>query len=87
MTHDHTYFSQLSTADLLDRAFRGAWSGPELHMIRALADRLDDVNELADQLDRANAGLQSDLEDAERRADSWRDEAQAVQRQLDMVRG
>ena len=54
MTHDHTYFSQLSTADLLDRA---------------------------------NAGLQSDLADAERRADSWREEAQAIQRQLDMVRG
>ena len=85
--HDHTYYSQLSTADLLDRAFRGAWSGPELHMIRALAERLDEVNELADQLDRTNVELQSDLENAERRADSWRDEAQAVQRQLDMVRG
>ena len=87
MTHDHTYLSQLDTADLLDRAFTGAWTGPELHMIRALAERLDEVNELADQLDRTNVELQSDLEDAERRADSWRDEAQAVQRQLDMVRG
>ena len=85
--HDHTYYTQLSTADLLDRAFRGTWSGSELHMIRALAERLDEVNELADLLDRTNAELQSDLQDAERRADSWRDEAQAVQRQLDMVRG
>jgi hypothetical protein len=31
--------------------------------------------------------LAKDLIDAERRADSWREEAQAVQRQLDMVRG
>ena len=87
MTHDHTYLSQLPTADLLDRAFRNTWTGPELHMIRALAERLDEVNELADQLDAANFGLQTDLADAERRADSWRDEAQAIQRQLDMVRG
>lgn len=31
--------------------------------------------------------LEEQLEDAERRADSWREEAQAVQRQLDQVRG
>ena len=87
MTHDHTYYTQLSLDELLFRAFRGAWNGPEAHVIRALAERLDDLSELADQLETANAGLQTDLEDAERRADSWRDEAQAVQRQLDMVRG
>ena len=87
MTHDFTYLNQLPVTDLLDRAFTGSWSGPELHMIRALAERLDEVNELADQLDAANFGLQSDLEDAERRADAWRSEAHAVQRQLDQVRG
>ena len=53
----------------------------------ALADQLADLDALINQLESTNAGLQSDLEDAERRADSWRDEAQAVQRQLDMVRG
>jgi len=31
--------------------------------------------------------LTDQLNDAERRADSWRAEAQAVQRQLDQVRG
>lgn len=87
MTHDFTYLNQLPVTDLLDRAFTGAWSGPELHMIRALATRLEETNDLADLLEGTNAGLQSDLEDAERRADAWRDEAQAVQRQLDMVRG
>lgn len=83
MTHDHTYLSQLNVTDLLDRAHRGAWNGPEAHMIRALADRLE---EYADAYDTVNA-LERDLADAERRAESWRDEARAAQHQLDRVRG
>ena len=82
MTHDHTYLSQLDTADLLDRAFRGAWGGPELHMIRALADRLEEYFDAYEQVNR----LEVELADAEHRADMWREEAQAVQRQLDRVR-
>ena len=83
MTHDYTYLSQLPALDLLDRAHRNAWTGPEAHMIRALADRLE---EYADAYDTVSA-LERDLADAERRAESWRAEAMAVQRQLDMVRG
>jgi len=83
MTHDYTYLNQLNTADLMSRAFRDSWTGPEAHMIRALAERLEQYSDAYNMLDR----LQADLNDAERRADSWREEAQAVQRQLDMVRG
>jgi len=83
VTHDFTYLNQLSGVDLLDRAHRGNWTGPEAHMIRALAERLEQYEDAYNMLDR----LQADLDDAERRADSWREEAQAVQRQLDQVRG
>lgn len=83
MTHDHTYLSQLPVQDLLDRAHRGAWTGPEAHMIRALADRLEEhIDALADY-DALNAELMA----ANQRAESWREEAQAVQRQLDQARG
>lgn len=84
MTHDHTYLSQLPLQDLLDRAHRGGrWTGPEAHVIRALADRLEQYADALDVIDR----LEGELADAERRAESWREEAMAVQRQLDMVRG
>lgn len=83
MTHDHTYLNQLNVTDLLDRAYRGAWNGPEAHMIRALADRLDEYSDAYDQVNR----LEAELADAEQRAENWKDEAMALQRQLDMVRG
>jgi hypothetical protein len=83
MTHDFTYLNQLTVEDLLDRAHRGTWTGPEAHLIRALAVRLDEYVELRDILN----SLEAELGDAERRADGWREEAQAVQRQLDQVRG
>jgi uncharacterized protein YlxW (UPF0749 family) len=83
MTRDFTYLNQLNTADLMSRAFRDNWTGPEAHMIRALAERLEQYEDAYNMLDR----LQADLDDAERRANSWREEAQAVQRQLDQVRG
>ena len=52
-------------------------------MIRALAVRLEDYLEFRDMVN----NLEAELGDAERRAEGWREEAQAVQRQLDMVRG
>ena len=84
MTRDYTDFMNMTGEKLARYAYEHA-HGNEL--IMALADQLADLSALADALDRTNVELQSDLEDAERRADSWRDEAQAVQRQLDMVRG
>ena len=83
MTHDFTYLDQLTVEDLLDRAHRGNWNGPEAHMIRALAVRLEDYLEFRDMVN----NLEAELGDAERRAEGWREEAQAIQRQLDMVRG
>ena len=62
---------------------RGNWTGPEAHMIRALADRLEEhIDALADY-----DALNAELMEANQRADSWREEAQAIQRQLDQVRG
>lgn len=80
---DFTYLNQLTVEDLLDRAHRGTWSGPEAHLIRALAVRLEEYLEYRDMVN----SLEAELGDAERRADGWREEAQAIQRQLDMVRG
>lgn len=80
MTADYTYLNQLTIEDLLDRARQ---TGPDNHLVRALADRLE---EYADAYDTVNT-LEAELGDAERRAEGWRDEAQALQRQLDMVRG
>ncbi len=80
MTHDFTYLNQLTVEDLLDHARR---AGPEAHLIRALAVRLDEYVEFRDIVN----SLEAELGDAERRADGWREEAQAVQRQLDQVRG
>ena len=83
MTHDFTYLNQLPITDLLDRAHRGNWTGPEAHMIRALAERLEQYEDAYDTVN----SLEAELADANQRADSWREEAQAVQRQLDQVRG
>ena len=80
MTPDYTYLNQLTIEDLLDRARQ---AGPDNHLVRALADRLE---EYADAYDTVNT-REAELGDAERRAEGWRDEAQALQRQLDMVRG
>jgi hypothetical protein len=52
-------------------------------MIRALVDRLEAHIDAAAEYDRLN----DELMDANQRAESWREEAQAVQRQLDQVRG
>lgn len=78
MTLDHTYLSQLPVHDLLDRARAHGDDG----LIRALADRLEEHLDAAADYDRLN----DELMDANRRAESWREEAMAVQRQLDRVR-
>ena len=83
MTHDFTYLNQLPVQDLIDRAARGNWTGPEAHMIRALVDRLEAHIDAVSDYDALNDALM----DANQRAESWREEAQAVQRQLDQVRG
>ena len=79
MTLDHTYLSQLPVQDLLDRARAHGDDG----LIRALADRLEEHIDAVSDYDRLN----DELIDANQRAESWREEAMAVQRQLDMVRG
>jgi len=56
-------------------------------LMRALADQLYDYVEMYESADHLANTYAIDLADAERRADSWRGEAQALQRQLDMIRG
>ena len=80
MTADYTYLNQLTIEDLLDHARQ---AGPDNHLVRALADRLEETLEAVSDYDAINA----ELMDANQRAENWREEAQAIQRQLDMVRG
>lgn len=80
MTHDYTYLSQLPVQDLLDRARE---AGPDNHLVRALAERLEEHLDAVADYDAVNEALM----DANRRAESWQEEAMAVQRQLDQVRG
>lgn len=79
MTLDYTYLNQLTLEDLLDRAQQTDLNN---HMVRALVDRLKEYADAYEENDR----LKSELRESERRADSWRDEARAIQRQLDQVR-
>jgi hypothetical protein len=78
---DYTYLNQLNVADLLH--FARDVTGMHEHIIRALADRLE---EYADAFDIVNR-LEAELADAEHRADSWREESAALQRQLDRTYG
>jgi hypothetical protein len=83
---DYTYLNQLNIPDLLSetrRLVNDMAPSVKDHAIRALADRLE---EYADAYDTVNS-LEAELADANQRADGWRAEAQAVQRQLDQVRG
>jgi prefoldin subunit 5 len=83
---DYTYLNQLNIPDLLSetrRQINDMAPSVKDHAIRALADRLE---EYADAYETVNS-LEAELADANQRAESWREEAQAVQRQLDMVRG
>jgi NTP pyrophosphatase (non-canonical NTP hydrolase) len=70
MTHDFTYLNQLPVTDLLDRAHRGAWTGPEAHMIRALAERLEEHLDAVNEYDAVNDALI----DANQRAEALEDE-------------
>jgi len=79
MTLDHTYLNQLPLQDLLDHARAHNDNG----LIRALADRLEEHHEAVADYDALNDALM----DANQRAENWREEAMAIQRQLDMVRG
>jgi BMFP domain-containing protein YqiC len=88
MTHDFTYLNQLPVTDLLDRAHRGAWTGPEAHMIRALAERLEEhldaVNEydgVNDALMEANQraeALEEQILELERARNEWQSIAEAL---------
>lgn len=51
-------------------------------LLEALADQMEVLADLADKVE----PLKQELEEAEARADSWREEAQAIQRQLDAAR-
>lgn len=83
---DYTYLNQLTVEDLLTyvrRQVNDLAPSVKDHAIRALADRLEEQIDILADHDR----LEAELADAEQRANSWREEAAAVQRQLDMVRG
>ncbi len=80
MMRDYTDFMNMTPNDLAQYARENA-NGSDL--IQALADLLDAVVQECNVLEERV----HELADAERRADAWRDEAQAIQRQLDMVRG
>jgi signal transduction histidine kinase len=83
---DYTYLNQLNIPDLLSetrRLVNDMAPSVKDHALRALADRLE---EYADAYDTVNS-LEAELADANQRADGWRKKAQAVQRQLDQVRG
>ena len=85
MIRDYNELINMSAAGLVAYAFDCAKMGVlYADLVEALAYCLDLE---ASGAELCIKELQEQLEDAERRADSWRDEAQAVQRQLDMVRG
>jgi len=84
---DYTYLNQLNIPDLLSetrRLVNDLAPSVKDHALRALADRLE---EYAGAYYATVNSLEADLADANQRADGWRAEAQAVQRQLDQVRG
>lgn len=76
MTHDVTYLSQLGVVDLLDRAHRGNWTGPEAHMIRALAERLEEHIDAVNEYDAVNDALM----DANQRAEALEEQVLELER-------
>ena len=78
---DYTDMMNLTPAELVRHALECAKVGiVSIALVEALAVQLDAEATQA-------ARLLEELADAEQRADSWREEAQAVQRQLDQARG
>ena len=80
MTRDYTDFMNMTPEELAAYALERASNND---LLLAMAHQLQGCADAYDVNDR----LTAELADAERRADGWREEAQAVQRQLDMVRG
>ena len=78
MTHDFTYLNQLGVVDLLDRAHRGNWTGPEVHMIRALAERLEEHLDAVADYDAVNDALM----DANQRAEALEEQILELERAL-----
>jgi BMFP domain-containing protein YqiC len=78
MTHDFTYLNQLGVVDLLDRAHRGNWTGPEAHMIRALAERLEEHLDAVNEYDAVNDALM----DANQRAEALEEQVLELERAL-----
>ncbi len=76
MTHDFTYLNQLPVTDLLDRAHRGAWTGPEAHMIRALAERLEEHLDAVNEYDAVNDALM----EANQRAEALEEQVLELER-------
>lgn len=84
MMRDYTDMMHMAPDELVRHALDCAKVGiVSIALVEALAVQLETQSAAADELEH----LKSDLADAERRADMWREEAQAIQRQLDMVRG
>jgi predicted nucleic acid-binding Zn-ribbon protein len=85
MTHDHTYLSQLTVTDLLWRARE---AGPDNHLARALADRLEehlaavaDYDALNDALMDANQraeALEEEVRELERARNEWQSLAESL---------
>ncbi len=76
MTHDFTYLNQLGVVDLLDRAHRGNWTGPEAHMIRALAERLEEHLDAVNEYDAVNDALM----EANQRAEALEEQVLELER-------
>jgi BMFP domain-containing protein YqiC len=70
---DYTYLNQLPIADLLDRARE---AGPEAHLIRALADRLEEHLDAVADYDAVNEALM----DANQRAEALAEEVSELER-------
>jgi BMFP domain-containing protein YqiC len=78
MTHDYTYLNQLPVQDLLDRA-RSRWpSSPDAqaHLIRALAERLEEHLDAVNEYDAVNDALI----DANQRAEALAEEVSELER-------
>ena len=84
MMRDYTDMMHMEPRELAQHALDCAKVGiVSIVLVEALAVQLDTQSAIANELEQ----LKSELADAERRAESWREEAQAVQRQLDRGRG
>ena len=73
---------QMPTRELIDRArMTSGLTTSAAQTMRALTDTLEDMLGICELYEKTR----DELTDAERRADNWREEAQALQRQLDRI--